>query len=106
MIAGIIGFPIAIWRSIVASRQAAATQKQSETAQHSLLNERYQKGAEMLGSDLLSVRMGGIYALQRLADDHPRRLPYPNYATFLRVHEKPACGQKESRHTGREGESV
>ena len=65
VLAGIIGLPIAIWRSIVATRQATA-------AQHSLLNERYQKGAEMLGSDLLSVRMGGIYALQRLAEEHPR----------------------------------
>ena len=35
------------------------------------MNERYQKGAEMLGSEVLSVRLGGIYALQRLAEEHP-----------------------------------
>ncbi len=56
IIAAIIAFPLAIWRSKV--------------AQSSLLNERYQKGAEMLGSEVLSVRLGGIYALERLAKEH------------------------------------
>ena len=60
----VIALPLAIWRSIVAEKQA-------ETAQRSLLNERYQKGAEMLGSAVLSVRLGGIYALARLAREHP-----------------------------------
>ena len=59
-----IALPLAIWRSTVAERQA-------KTAQRGLLNERYQKGAEMLGSEVLSVRLGGIYALARLAREHP-----------------------------------
>ena len=59
----VIALPLAIWRSIVAEKQA-------ETAQRGLLNERYQKGAEMLGSAVLSVRLGGIYALDRLAKNH------------------------------------
>lgn len=63
-VAAAIGLPIAIWRSVVAELQA-------KTAQRSLLNERYQKGAEMLGSEVLSVRLGGIYALARLAREHP-----------------------------------
>ena len=62
--AAIAALPLAIWRSKVAERQAA-------TAQLGLLNERYQKGAEMLGSKELSVRLGGIYALDRLAREHP-----------------------------------
>lgn len=64
VVAATIGLPIAIWRSKVAERQAA-------TAQRGLLNERYQKGAEMLGSEVLSVRLGGIYALARLGREHP-----------------------------------
>ena len=64
VIAAVIALPLAIWRSFVATRQA-------ETAQRSLLNERYQKGAEMLGSEGLSVRLGGIYALWRLAEEYP-----------------------------------
>ena len=59
----LIGLPLTIWRSMVAGRQA-------ETAQQGLLNERYQKGAEMLGSEVLSVRLGGIYALQHLASEY------------------------------------
>lgn len=61
----VIGLPFVFWRSWVAERQA-------ETAQRGLLNERYQKGAEMLGSTDLTVRLGGIYALERLAAEHPR----------------------------------
>ena len=48
-------------------------QQQAATAERGLLNERYQRGAEMLGSDVLAVRMGGIYALQRLAYEHPEQ---------------------------------
>ena len=61
--AGPIALALAVWRSLVADRQA-------KTAQQVLLNERYQKGAEMLGSGVLSVRLGGIYALQRLAEEN------------------------------------
>ena len=64
VVAAVIAMRLAMWRSRVAERQAG-------TAQSGLLNERYQKGAEMLGSEILSVRLGGIYALQRLAEDHP-----------------------------------
>ena len=66
VIGGVGAALLAIWRSRVAERQAA-------TAQRGLLNERYQTGAEMLGSDVLSVRLGGIYALERLAAEHPEQ---------------------------------
>ena len=66
VVAGPIALALAIWRSLVADSQ-------SKTAQQVLLNERYQKGAEMLGSAILSVRLGGIYALQRLAEEHPEK---------------------------------
>ena len=71
VIATIAALPLAIWRSKVAERQAATAQRQSETAQRGLLNERYQKGAEMLGSQRsLRFGLGGIYALARLAREH------------------------------------
>ena len=69
--AALIALPLAIWRSTVAGRQADTAQQQSGIAQRGLLNERYQKGAEMLGSRVLSVRLGGIYALQSLASEDP-----------------------------------
>ena len=55
----------------MAERQASASQGQTETGQKELLNERYQQGAAMLGSETLAVRLGGIYALQSLAAEGP-----------------------------------
>ena len=71
VIGGVVAILLAIWRSRVAERQAGAAQRQAITTQQNLLDERYQRGAEMLGSDLLAVRLGGIYGLQRLAEEHP-----------------------------------
>ena len=80
LVGGIVAIVLAVWRSRVAERQAAAAQRQAEialkqaaTAERGLLNERYQKGAEMLGSDVLAARLGGIYALNRLAQEHPEQ---------------------------------
>ena len=60
--AATFGLPIAMWRSYTAHRQAA-------TAQNSLLDERYQRAAEMLGGEL-AVRLAGIHALARMAQRH------------------------------------
>ena len=67
LVGGVIALTLAFWRGYAADRQA-------RTAQQGLLNERYQKGAEMLGSDVRAVRLAGISALGRLASDHPE--PY------------------------------
>ena len=37
------------------------------TAERALLNERYQSGAEMLGSEIPTVRLAAVFALQRLS---------------------------------------
>lgn len=71
VIGGVIAMLLAMWRSRIAERQSLASQHQADTAQQSLLNERYERGAEMLGSEVLSVRLGGISALQKLALEHP-----------------------------------
>ena len=52
------------WRAKVADNQ-------SKTAQRGLQNERYQRGAEMLGHSVLATRIGGIYLLRRLAEEYP-----------------------------------
>ena len=80
VIAGLIALPLALWRSFISHRQAV-------TGQQGLLNERYQKGAEMLGSAVLSVRLGGIYGLASLAEDHPDQYHVPIFqllCTFVR----------------------
>ena len=71
VIGGIIAMELALWRSIVSERQTTVSQQQAETAQRDLLNQQFQKGAEMLGSSVLSVRLGGIYALRHLGVEHP-----------------------------------
>ena len=66
VLTAIVAFIFALWRSKIAERQA-------KTAERGLLNERYQKGAEMLDSEKLSVRLGGLYALSRLSEEHPEQ---------------------------------
>ena len=94
LIGGGLAFVFAVWRAWIAEHQSAAAQRQAETAQRqaenvqsqiaiaqsqaetarqSLLNERYQRGAEMLGNKVLPVRLGGIYALGRLAEEYPEQ---------------------------------
>ena len=73
IVAGVVALLFAFWRARVAGRQANAAQEQTATAQQSLLNERYQRGAEMLGSPVPSVRLGGIFALRRLAEECPEQ---------------------------------
>ena len=85
VIGGIIAMLLAIWRSVVSERQAY-------TARQSLLNERYQQGAEMLGNGVFSVRLGGIYALQRLAEEHyvhSRELRQETKAPLRRISRHP-----------------
>lgn len=78
VIAGSVAIPLAIWRAVIADKQASSAQHQTTIAQQGLLNERYQKAAEMLGHDNLSVRLGGVYALQALIEEHPEQYYVPS----------------------------
>ena len=73
VIAGSLAFPLAMWRAVVADKQASSAQHQAAIAQQGLLNERYQKAAEMLGNERLFVRLGGVYALQALIEEYPEQ---------------------------------
>ena len=61
-VSAIIGIHIAIWRGIIATKQVQATQR-------GLLNQRYQRAAEMLGSEALYSRLSGLRALAQLAEE-------------------------------------
>ncbi len=71
VLGGLAALWVAVWRSRVADRQANATQQDAATGQQRLLDDRLQQAAAMLASNLLPVRLGGIYALQRLAEEQP-----------------------------------
>ncbi len=64
IVGGLIAVLLAMWRSRVSERQA-------DTNHQGLLYDRFQRGAQMLGSESLSVRLAGIYSLERLANDDP-----------------------------------
>ena len=61
----LIALLLATWRSVLAHQ----AQKLSESG---LIIDRFQKGAAMLDSKELSVRLAGIYALRELAMSDPR----------------------------------
>lgn len=78
IVAAIIAFPLAIWRSLVAHRQARAGESQAAVAaeQARLAGDRETAGrmfraAELLGSGNPAVRLTGVRMLERIADDHP-----------------------------------
>ena len=85
IIGGIVAVILAMWRSLVAERQAYAAlqqteatflqaetaERQSTTALRSFLNERYEQGARNLGSYDPTVRLDGIDVLERLGREHP-----------------------------------
>lgn len=66
ILAGPVGLVLALRRIYVADKQA-------KTAQRGLQNERYQKGADMLGRKTIATRIGGIYALGHLAREYPEK---------------------------------
>ena len=109
LIGGLLAFVFAGWRAWVAERQANAAKLQAETAfvqaettRQSLLNERYQRGAEMLGSTVLAVRMGGIYDLHRLAEEYPQQY-YIQVMELLCAFVRNPVGRKEDLVIGYEG---
>ena len=90
VVGGIEAILLAAWRSIVAQRQA-------DTSQQGLLNERYQRGAEMLGSEVLPVRLGGIYALERLAAEHPEQYHIQVIELFCAFARNPTYAKRITR---------
>ena len=65
------------------------TAKTLQAAQEGQITDRYTKAVEQLASPAVDVRLGGIYALQRLAADSPRdRSTVRNVlAAFVRHHD-------------------
>lgn len=94
VIGGVIFTGQGLWyaaQSLDASRQALRTAEQGQIA------DRYTKAVEQVGSKTLDVRLGGMYALERLARDSPRdhQAVYDVLAAFIREHDpKPSVKVK------------
>jgi hypothetical protein len=78
VIVGVAGFGASIWNT----RKTTAMTLQGQ------VTDRYSKAIEQLGSHELDVRIGGIYALERIARDSPRDHPtiMEVLAAFIRRH--------------------
>jgi len=53
-------------------KRVTATEQQVEVAREEQITERFTRAIEQLGSEKLEVRLGGIYALERIARDSER----------------------------------
>lgn len=68
VVAAIIGFGLAIWRAVIADKTNLITARGHIT-------DRYSKAVEQLGADKsITVRLGGLYALKRIANESPNDL--------------------------------
>ena len=65
----LIGIYMAHRRIRALERQVQIGQEQLQVAQEGQITERFTRAIEQLGSDKMAIRLGGIYALERIAND-------------------------------------
>jgi hypothetical protein len=75
----------------------AVTARTYRLTQQGQIADRYTKAIEQLGSATLDVRLGGIYALERIANDSKRDHPtiVEVLSAFVREHSDPAHADSE-----------
>lgn len=96
----LFGGALALWLAFSRGRVA---DRQARIAQQNLLNDRFQKGMEKLGSGDISVRLGGIYELQRLAEEQPEQYHVSimrRFCAFLRNPISDGSGREEVHEVG------
>lgn len=71
VVGGLMGLLLAVERTSTATRQAETALDQLKTSERGERNGRYQKGAEMLGSEQMAIRLAGIYSLKNVALEDP-----------------------------------
>jgi hypothetical protein len=72
-VGAVIGLYFALRNAQAASRNSEAAVRNAVVANDRLVTERFAKAIELLGSDKLEVRLGGVYGLERLAKDSRER---------------------------------
>jgi hypothetical protein len=75
---------------IFTARNFTVSRRTLDLSEQGQVTDRYTKAVEQLGSEKLDVRIGGIYALERVARDSPRDHPtvMEVLTTFIRVHSR------------------
>src|SRR5690606_7462200 len=72
--AGLYGLYLAGRRTAALDRQAQVAHDHRVLAEQGQITERFTKAVEQLGSSEISIRLGAIYALERIAKDSERDL--------------------------------
>ena len=72
LLAGVIGIPLLAIRTVAVNKSAKASDAQARTAEQGHITDRFTAAVEQLGSDKMAVRLGAIYALERISKDSPR----------------------------------
>lgn len=72
-----------------AQRELQNNRNELHNSQQGQITDRYTKAVDQLGSGKIDIRLGGIYALQRLASDSPRdqRTVIEVLCAFVREHD-------------------
>ncbi len=68
-ILAVIGIALTFWRIRTLEKQVDAMEKQILVAQEGQITERFTRAIDQLGSGKMEIRLGGIYALERIAQD-------------------------------------
>jgi len=96
-IAVLIGVCVAIWRAASADKiaktaidQVRIANKSSKITEDGKITDRFSKAIELLGSDKIEIRLGGIYALDRIAKESKKdHLPIIKiFASYIREKSK------------------
>ncbi|WP_181448843.1 pentapeptide repeat-containing protein [Nonomuraea aridisoli] len=95
VIGGVVFTAQGLWYT---AQSLDASQQAQRTAEQGQITDRYTKAVEQLGSTKMDVRLGGMYALERLAKDSPRdhQTVYDVLAAFVREHDpKPSTRSED-----------
>ncbi|AWZ02370.1 secreted effector protein PipB2 [Rhodobiaceae bacterium] len=86
--AGLYGLSLAARRTKALDEQARIAEETRKLSEQSQITERFTRAVEQLGNEKLSVRLGAVYALERIAKDSGRDLEAISsmLAAFIRDH--------------------
>ncbi len=93
VIGGVVFTAQGLWYT---AQSLDASQRAQRTAEQGQIADRYTKAVEQLGAATMNVRLGGIYALERLAQDSPRdhQTVYDVLAAFVRERDRKPVDEK------------
>jgi uncharacterized protein YjbI with pentapeptide repeats len=79
-LAQVLGGGVLLYGIYLTLRRIRALERQVEVAQEEQVTERFTRAIEQLGSEKMEIRLGGIYALERIAKDSDK-----DYWTIMEV---------------------